>query len=287
MTAERQELKILIDLDAIIDTRLGTIDAIDPEKAVKVLKDDRYFFRTKDDFEEICDISSNQFKDAYAKRNVDILKRSMICPTVTSLKEITVGLEIQRVELPIAPKPIVELNVWPYELDDVTLSAIKAAMLKHTGGQTYIRAVFLKPEEITIRKLRNENYGAFFTYSFRDWLVGRLQELDEVQVPRMSLFAPMIFEQDISQIDTKEFMKEGMDPLRGIEMLFAMCFALDIMPTFMFSIYRPDKHYDWINQAYRKIVPLESQNPLIQKNEELQEIYKAEGRIPLPDPPSI
>lgn len=255
-------LKVLVDLDAIMDTRLGTISQIDDAAAIKCFESEEYYFRLKDDFTDICGIGMAQFREAYANRNLDTIKRSVVCPTAFILKEMIISLELAQAQHPLAGVPAVDLNIWPYQLDQQTQQFLAAAVGNYAGMESPIRCVSFSPEQLSF-KLMKEHYGAYLVYGFRDWVKYPLEskEFEKTTIPRVSVVAPALFETDLPT--PSEYEQQGLnpdiDPIEMTEVMFRPMVGLDMAPAFMFSIYRADKHQEWMSRTYREV---QSEGPI-------------------------
>lgn len=279
-------LYLLVELDALLDTRLGTIHRIDPDRATQTLRNEDYYFRLKDDFTDICGIGQEEFAAAYAQRDLETIQNSVICPAAVTLKDIVIGLEVDHSDHPLAKKPVVDLNIWPYELDADTIRYLRAAVSSYAGVETLVNAVSMAPKDVTPALIRSK-YSAVFMYDFWHWLQTHMPELEKIQVPRVSFFTPSLF---TGSLPTPEEMVEmglpgELDPLRAVEMSLSPYLGLDIMPTFMYCIYRPDRQQQWMEDAYRKITPAADRHPFIRQEEQLRAALARDGTIPIPPAP--
>jgi len=278
----RPSITVMADLDAVLDTRLGLLDYLDANAAIKVFESEDYYFRLVDDFSFACNIKQEQFQAAWVNRDKDLLKRSMITPVIFTLKSMITQLELKLLNSPVAPTPTLKINYWPYKLNKDELNAIRKALAHYSGVTTQIHMVSYTPHETSLGQLKKGSYGGYFTYSFKDWLEGSLNDLKTVTDPRFQLFIPSIFPSDkLEDVFKGIDVPNATDPLKIIEGAFAEFFALDIMPAFMYCIYRPDKHEEWMNRAYHAVVKSSDQHPFIKKEEELERQLDREGKIPM------
>ena len=72
--------RILIDIDTLLDTRLGLLHTLNPEAVKRVVVNDRYWLRDYDDWEVLTEglVTKSQFDDAWKQRTTDILQHSMM-----------------------------------------------------------------------------------------------------------------------------------------------------------------------------------------------------------------
>ena len=79
-------------LDALLDTRMATLDKINPELASRIMQDPelhlKYLHRPNDLFLEFG-LAPEEFEEAYAKRNVETLMNSL--PTNFLFELVNIG----------------------------------------------------------------------------------------------------------------------------------------------------------------------------------------------------
>lgn len=249
-----QVARILVDLDALLDTRLGTMHLIDPDKAKALVVDDRYYLRLKDDFSDIVGVDAATFAEHYAKRDVSTLQHSVVTNIAFVLAELVHKLEVRRSEIPNAPKPMVQLNIWPYQLNDHEREMMTNAVLCFSGIETRVDVVTIPPERLTMTMLR-KSYAMVIMYDYVTWTRLHMTEMQSVQAPTVTLFVPALAAGDIPTSEQLEDMgiNGRVDPFRLMEIAFAETIGLDAMPAYQFSIHRPDKMTEWGDRYYKEL----------------------------------
>jgi hypothetical protein len=105
---------IYVDLDCLLDTRLGTLAKINPELASNALMNG-YHERDEDIFEGV---GVEDYRKAYEARDVDTLTLSVITGMFSFLHECVLAA-FKRIQIDgIFDAIQLEVNYWPYELDD-------------------------------------------------------------------------------------------------------------------------------------------------------------------------
>lgn len=234
--------KILVHIDTLLDTRLGTLSLIRPEAAVQTISDDRYYFRVIDDFSAICGVDLPEFREAYAKRNMETLRASVITEVPFILRELIVKLQKEEEETPYMEGLGVEVNIWPYELDEGERYALYLAVREFIGSLTPLAIVSIHPEKLTPELVKSK-YSGLILYDLNEWVKHHLETFKTVRFPRVTVLAPALFHEQVPQ--PEDFLSEGMrpdaNPFELAEMGFIEIFALDLIDPRYFCITRPDK----------------------------------------------
>lgn len=236
--------KILVELDAILDTRLPTLGKINPTAAVRASQDPRYFDRVIDDFSSICEIDKTMFREQYAARNNDTVKASVITEIPFILHDLVLKLEQDTIDTPFISRVVVEVNVFPYEFDESDSMTIELAVMARCGVETEVKCVRYTPQQLTPSFIR-EQYSGLILYNFRDWMQHHLVEFGQVKMPRVSVLAPALYYDVVPS--KSEFQKEGIvetiDAFQLSEVGTIELFALSLLPAANYSMARIPGHY--------------------------------------------
>ncbi len=265
-------LKIYLELDALLDTRLAVLHGIDPDAAVKVVQDDRYYHRLSNNF-SWAGVSKETFDIAWDARTADCLPDATITQIPFMLADLVQRLELAHMDSPTARKPLVEVNVWPYQLTENERVGVVNAVMRRAGLDTVVRAVSFDPTvELTMQRLRKE-YASLFMYNFTEWVNAHQQEMQRVIAPRTTVFAPTLFElREPTEEDLRSYgLRPNTDPAVLVEKAFAEFIALDAMPTYFFCVARPDRAEEWRQMYYAKVSPPSRNHPGSAEEDRLQQ----------------
>lgn len=231
--------RILVELDALLDTRIATISRIHPESAVALLHDPRYYERVIDDFEPLVGITKEAFRQAYAQRDVEILEQSRLTELPLMLNEIIKRMEQESDTTPFVESVTVDVNIWPYELSDEERDEIAVAMMAHVGNQTLVNTVRLPPEQLTPPYIK-QRYSGMILYNFRDWMQPHMETFKKFLMPRVTVLAPALFYDQVPTRDdiASEGMKEDLNPFTLSEIAFVELFNLSLLRADVFSLKR-------------------------------------------------
>lgn len=182
--------QIYIDIDSLLDTRLGILTEYFPQVAGNILFNlDKYYNRLRDDF---YPIGNTTFKYFYSKRNKDTLKLSKL----TNIMEVIIE-EIGFVEFNLEIKNLVNkaevvLNLFPYEFTEKEkekLELIIYNLVKHIPFDLKI----INKNPLELDKTELEKYYAIIMYSGMEWLKYKIatREITNGEILEARLYIPL------------------------------------------------------------------------------------------------
>lgn len=205
--------RILTPLDIHLDTRLGTINRINPDAALAVISNPEYWLRENDFWSVLSGglITNEEFAAAYAERGGDNTKATLEGSIRTGIVPFILRLltddHINRLNQMADPMTSVGLtvNYWPYKLNSVEIDWLEDIMHQLYGESLSVELVSIPMAQLT-PQLMNENFAACVMYDFPEWIKLQGAELQKVKLNCFNFIAPKIFEQDVSQtpIDQKQ-----------------------------------------------------------------------------------
>ena len=234
------EQKILIDLDAIFDTRLGTIAKLNSNAADALVNTPelflKYHSRTKDDWNELTNgnITVEAFNAAYRERNVETLKASAITNYGTLLQGIINDLETKMIHTPLVSSVELHINTWPYVLNEGELDMLKLCASEYTGLLTEIKTVILRPEMLKPQIL-DKNYAVYITYNFNDWFGHHHVNLLNYRMPQFTFLAAALYVTTPTEADLVE--TGVVDLPLAVEHTFSEWCSVVLSPASFFSLF--------------------------------------------------
>lgn len=225
---------IYISLDSLLDTRLGTLGCIDPALAAKAL-DGNYRARFTDEFEGV---TKQQFKEAYAKRDIDTLKMSVVTNVSFLIRRIikdSLALAVQQQKI---TRINIEVNVWPYEIEKGPLADMLLACVRaHAYENAVVRVVSCPLEELTPEYVRS-TYQLMVMYDWLEWVELHKSYFEKKGMPEVAVIAPQLFADRAPTDEEHNAFGNGAsgDVFRITEKMFAPMFRLSLMPASLFSI---------------------------------------------------
>jgi len=237
MHAGRKE-RIYIDLDSLLDTRLSTIASIDPELAEELSVSESYKKRTSDTFGKI---PNDVFKEAYSNRDEVILSNSMMTNIMTVVAGFVTELSKQAVTQPFHDGVVVEVNTYPYTLDDEEREELAFVLDKWLFGLADIDIV-RRPIEELLPSYCKFNYCMMVMYDHETWMnmhADKFMCKGGSYLSDMFLFAPALYAVQPSAEEDAEISALFESTFQGFEMLASPLVKLQLIDVKYFSIIEP------------------------------------------------
>lgn len=228
-----EQSSILVTLDSLLDTRLGTIAKINDEVFNKIVLDEKYHTRDTDVFE---DIDIVVYKETYSNRNVETLSKSLLTNIILVLRDIISGLEKQAIMAPHNADTSVVINVYPYVLIDEELSEISKAISMHLSDLVKINFINMSPKELTPLYCKS-NFAVMIMYDYGEWLETNAELFLVTQIPEITLFIPAIyFINKPTEEELNRLVRASAHPMKALKTLAMGIITLEIIDVTYFSI---------------------------------------------------
>lgn len=226
---------IYLPLDAILDTRMGTLAKMDIEHAVRVLNTGSYHKRVTDIFEGV---DKEAFREAYAKRDIDTLKLSVVTNLVYFLRRIIKDSLISSVINQRVEKLCFTVNVYPYDFEDEGLLEMLVGCIRfHTYSTATVQIISVPDEELTPEFCGN-NFQIMILYDWINW-VGKHREFFKTRgIPGTAIVTPEMFSDDVpTEEDIERCNMRKFNPFRLNEEISKAMYRLKYMPVSLFSMH--------------------------------------------------
>lgn len=237
--AKKEETKrLLVELDCLLDTRLGTIESLHPPAAAELYLGDTYYSREIDDWSSLTNglISKEDFDKAYGNRGQEILALSRPTRMLGFLNRLTRDLDMAKITAPDVEKIEVVVNLYPYQLTNREKEVLETLVYSYCSLGTEVSTTELNYAQITPSLMR-DNYDGVILYEFDRWFSLHAKELNSVLIPRNSLFAPALYikpPEELFKEAPEEF--EGVSPFAQLEMSTIERLGLELLRAKEFSI---------------------------------------------------
>jgi hypothetical protein len=229
--------RILVELDALLDTRLGTLLKMGPYSIAELI-DKGYRARKSDRLSKInAVIDDDTFKRMYAERDVDTLKLSKCTNYVVILKELLEVIERKAIYTPEFDSVEVALNIWPYKLSVAEQEAMMYSVRYMIAHNAEVKIVNYSPADLT-PELIDGNFEGMVIYNYNDWHVAQAENLMKMKIPTVTIFCPAIlYNKDPLPEELKvEGGNQTVDPFAELEYIMAAYINLIITDVKYFSL---------------------------------------------------
>jgi hypothetical protein len=224
--AEFEKVSFYVDLDALLDTRAGTLFRHDPKVLELNLQKD-YYLRTTDEFEGI---DFDLYRELYSKRDIETLKHSLVTRVMPMLMDFAKDTLRAIINSPYQRQPKVVINIFPYELSESTERYVIAAVRALSHGLFDVEVIRTSYENLTPSYVKS-NFLFMAMYSYWEWLDAQAQngEFEKTQCPHVTLIGPQL----IKSKEAERLLK-GIDAFDAIEKYSSPFIRLSLFPVAQF-----------------------------------------------------
>ena len=190
---------VLIDLDVLLDTRLAVAEQL----GATDIDWDGYLTRTHSKVWEFFGIPEKDYLKAYANRNTSTLdycsnKATIMCK---QLEYIFRNKFLLASSSPMHERPMLCINVWPYQLKEAECAEIANSVLEFFSEKRniavttiYTPKANLKPKDI------KGVYCDYILYDLTEWLTHASHDFAETPIPDITIVHPATLNtEDISK----------------------------------------------------------------------------------------
>ena len=249
---EEQVQGIYVDIDALLDTRIATLEFFDEKyleangvnpNITEAALNSNYFNREEDSFPGI---SKDLFSQLYSMRNHHTLSKANYTNILGVIQDAVKKLTVQSYTTPFTSKITLTINVFPYILNEDEISVIKQTMTLYTASKAEIFVISKKPEELYPRDCQRD-FSLMIKYNDYDkWLDehARTGALRINPLTNVTLLVPRLYLARIpTPAERQKFKAEKTDPFSLNEKYWRAIVELKCLPMnlFCFKIEKPVK----------------------------------------------
>ena len=224
---------ILVDIDAILDTRLAVIGTLYPELVEDVAKSSKYRLRRSDKMSLVdARIDDSAFALAYQRRDKELLKTSKLTMIVSEFKHVAATYLQTAIENnPIMRDCFLVFNIYPYDLNIDEIEVL-AEVFKRQSGIPQIDCGFINksPADLTPSYLKEIDVKAWLLYDYSEWMQNQYGDhiLEEsgkqvTGVPEIAIYTAKLLG---NEAEEKQLMDElleevSIDTFEAIRIVYA------------------------------------------------------------------
>lgn len=223
---------VFVELDALLDTRLGTLAKLGQDLAVAAL-DGGYFTRMSDKFPGV---DPAVFKQAYADRNTETLAYSKPTMLLSVLTQLTTTLSEQAKVRPYHDGTRVVVNTYPYQLTAEEVTEIGKAITVWINSAAPVELTYLSTKDLTPSYCR-DHFSVMVVYEYDSWFVTHNEAFKRVRPNEVTMLAPALyFNQEPTEQELEQACAEAMHPLKAVELLASPVIDLKLLDSKYFSL---------------------------------------------------
>lgn len=234
--------RFLIELDALLDTRLGTLALIDSQLAKSFLTDD-YANRISDEFHKLNPaLDIDLYRRAYADRDLDTLYMSS--PTDLSLflnPLINTLLRNAETGSPTVGKVDIEVNYYPYELTEELKAEFAQCITASLCLDQQVTMVYHPTAMMTTDYILGNKWTVLVMYNLSDWhnaVFGKMTT-PPTPIPTTVVLAPYLVnsvDEVVKELQNEPPTKQRVTPFDAYRIMLADYIGIKFMPTADFSL---------------------------------------------------
>lgn len=243
MTTICNEYNILIPIDVLLETHLGTAAILDPKAPADIIANG-YFKRENHDLWTMTDLfTKEQFIDTWRGRNIDTLKCSVIRNITAYLKKMVEAKTIENVDRGSDVEICIYINCYPYQFIDYMKGILCSVINRVFSKIVSVKLVNLTLSELTNQYIVDHRIYAIALNHLDDWLTKHYQSFIAHPRRQLEVYVPMICENLDRKVQTAidnhevdiEFLKK-MSPYGACELFFSDYLSLNFLPLEFYSI---------------------------------------------------
>lgn len=243
MTTTCDDYKVLIPIDVLLETDIGTAAIINPHSPQDIIKNG-YYQRKSNDLWDYTDLfNENDFKKAYSERNIETLKRSVKRNIVDYLCAMVQAKMAESVDRGGEMDVTVIINGFPYVINKLLESYLCSVIHNIFLNLVSVEIRDLPNDFLTIKYLKENNIRCLALNDFNIWIAKHFDELDKNRYPSLDIYVPMyvkgVKEKILEAIDKGEVdenIAKEYSPFRLVEMVLAKHVSINYLPLEFFSI---------------------------------------------------
>lgn len=237
---------ILIDIDALLDTRLAILYRLNPTYVNTNLNNKSYYKRISDEWSRLGEgIDQKEFEELYNNRDKSILAESTVTEMLPHLLHV---ISMYKEEVIYAPGKTgniyIVVNLYPYDLTDEEKEQLILVLSHYIGEGIPVRIIELSPEETKLSKLVGLGFTQYILYDFIDWMQLHYKELNSdggLEVfPSFQIIVPKRLRESLDTLnpdDMRAYKLDKQDPFELAKELFCTLFTMHILPLKVFSMF--------------------------------------------------
>ena len=239
-----------IMLDALMDTRIGTLMRMSPEYAIKATGSKEFHSRLSDDLTDIIggDFDQQQFAKAYYERDIHTMFYSRVTRMVEYLRTVIHEQAVRKMSGdPRIGELQVVINTYPFYLEPADLSMLQRVIAAALGQpERYVIMEFREYKDMSLAWLRSLNPAVMVVYDFLEWMKSCSDMPRTVEEAKKMTGSPETICMVPGLLQTRHDYKTIMsmdrsdtpdkDPFTIVKKSMAGAFALEVLPSRYFSV---------------------------------------------------
>lgn len=232
--------KYLINLDVLLDARLGAVSVLDPQYAQKLLFDG--WTKRKDDraLAKSSSFTLAEYEKLLNSGDVEVLANSLPTLITNYIYKTIRESERESIVGDCVNKHCVLINTHPYQLNKEEIDELKD-IVEHRIPNAHSVEVMCTPIHfLSPSYLKGLEVTHFVNYHFAKWLDFFTEDLVNSPLPSLVMLCPKLLTKNVEEMDdpamAAELIKE-LCPFSAMELQFVMLLSLRFIDIEYFSVF--------------------------------------------------
>jgi hypothetical protein len=217
-TNNNRVFKVVIELDAILDTRIPLIHKMAPALTETILCSG--YKERIDDRSSLCGIDYLEFVEAYNNREKDLLLGAFVTSVPKVVYDGFEEMMNESIESPISLFPEVLINTFPYDLGDEEIKVLSESVFRNYPIDIPVKMINISYDDLNPKWLRENKIDRLILYGSELWLYTQFKNDAWGPVkacPNIELVAPMLITADNKGMELDEVLKRKHDGMNVFE----------------------------------------------------------------------
>lgn len=229
-----------LGLNEVLDTRASTIKCLRPDLHDDIIRNN--YHNRKGDF--FAGIPPEEFNAKYAAQEFDLLEDATMSNVFQFLHPQIADFMTEAIaaEIPAKDLPMLDVNIWPYELNREEIASLRSLIYIKTGGIIGVNMIDVPLAKLTPSKC-SDNYHMMMMYRYDEYINMHSHALIESPVPTLLIIGPMVYFNTDPETneETVDQIAHGINSLLILEASLAPRIGLKFVNIDIFSIVYPDE----------------------------------------------
>ena len=187
-------IKAYVDIDSLFDLRLAVVHRLNPYAATELATNPHYFVRFNDDLWNVSKkVKRNDYKEAYANRNVDDLQNAALTEVLDELENICRVDAMQSMFKNAEEVNVLTINTYPIKLNEEQQQELAGHFVWHSSfGE--VKMISLAPGFVLPELLKEQTHSVI--YNLDEWVNIHFKDIQLGQLTGVSFLAPPMFQKE-------------------------------------------------------------------------------------------
>ena len=244
-----QRNKLYVSIDALLDLRLGVMNAISPRFAAMVTTQAAYFQREEDRFStlEHGELPPETLTQVLKSQGKKILPAALRTKIGKFLKQLCAVHFHQMIKEGWEMSVEIDINLYPYVFTEDEVVALHEVLTLYLGRTFKFNLLNVPPKNMVLDQVRDAYFGMVM-YDYAEWVNCHNTELQKKPLRDTCLYLPRLFFGNLDEARNKitaraeiaDMRKNKQDPFEMFRQALGPFLSVQYLPVAFFSADIPE-----------------------------------------------